>query len=380
LVRSKSSKTQIRGKKMKKHLLAIAALAAISGSVAAQNVTVYGVIDNAFQTQSKSGTNGTAGRITSMQRGGLVAPVWGFTGSEDLGGGLKASFDLQGYVDTDTGVGNQFGGVFGRASWVALTSSAGTVKFGKQLDPAILAFYTTDPRSIKETQSGLITWYTGADARQLATADTDTTVNHNQIANIFLANAVSYSNSFNGLNVGIGYSFGEKAGDQKANSVASLGVSYTASGVTVSGTYSKNEGANSADTGKSQSERSSFGLGYQVTPTVKVKANYMKAELNSNLAVLYTDNEVYGYGVEYQWNPKNLFTVAYYDGENKTVANDTSKSIIVSNEYSLSKRTTLYALASSHKGGSGYTRAASMGTTSANTTTVVTQLGIAHRF
>jgi predicted porin len=159
-----------------------------------------------------------------------------------------------------------------------------------------------------------------------------------------------------------------------------LGVSYTASGVTVSGTYSKNEGANSADTGKSQSERSSFGLGYQVTPTVKVKANYMKAELNSNLAVLYTDNEVYGYGVEYQWNPKNLFTVAYYDGENKTVANDTSKSIIVSNEYSLSKRTTLYALASSHKGGSGYTRAASMGTTSANTTTVVTQLGIAHRF
>jgi predicted porin len=378
LVRSKSSKTQIRGKKMKKHLLAIAALAAISGSVAAQNVTVYGVIDNAFQTQSKSGTTGTDGRITSMQRGGLVAPVWGFTGSEDLGGGLKASFDLQGYVDTDTGVGNQFGGVFGRASWVALTSSAGTVKFGKQLDPAILAFYTTDPRSIKETQSGLITWYTGADANQSATSSS--TANSNQIANIFLANAVSYSNSFNGLNVGIGYSFGEKAGDTKANSVVSTGVSYTASGFTISGTYSKNEGPLSADTSKYQSERSSFGLGYQVTPTVKVKANFMKAELNDSTGVLDVDNEVYGYGIEYQWNPKNLFTVAYYDGENKTTANDTSKSIIVSNEYSLSKRTTLYALVSSHKGGSAYSAAASMGTTSQNTTTVVTQLGIAHRF
>jgi predicted porin len=156
---------------MKKHLLAIAALAAISGSVAAQNVTMYGTIDNAFQTQSKSGPTGTAGRITSMAAGGLVAPVWGFTGSEDLGGGLKASFDLQGYVTTDNGVGNQFGGVFGRASWVALTSSAGTVKLGKQLDPALLAFYTTDPRGIKESNSGLITWLTGADANQSATAD-----------------------------------------------------------------------------------------------------------------------------------------------------------------------------------------------------------------
>ena len=39
---------------MKKHLLAIAALAAVSGTVAAQNVTVYGVIDNAIQTESKT--------------------------------------------------------------------------------------------------------------------------------------------------------------------------------------------------------------------------------------------------------------------------------------------------------------------------------------
>ncbi len=365
---------------MKKHLLAIAALAAVSGTVAAQNVTMYGVIDNAFQTQSKSGTNGTAGRITSMQRGGLLAPVWGFTGTEDLGGGLKASFDLQGYVDTDTGVGNQFGGVFGRASWVALSSSAGTLKLGKQLDPAVLAFASTDPRGLKETQSGLITWYTGADARQSASADTDTTVNHNQVANIFIANAVTYSNSFNGLNVGIGYSMGEKAGDNKANSVATVGLSYSASGVTVSGSYSKNEGADPTNTNKSQSERSSFGLAYQVMPNVKLKANYMKAELNANTGLLSVDNEVYGYGVEYNWSPKNLLTVAYYDGENKKLANDTSKSVIISNEYSLSKRTTLYALASSHKGGTAYTSAASMGTTSRNTTTVVTQLGIAHRF
>ena len=368
---------------MKKHLLAIAALAVVSGTVAAQNVTMYGVIDNGIQTQSKTTAN--AGSKTSMQQGGLVATVWGFTGSEDLGGGLKASFDLQGYIATDTGVGNQFGGVFGRASWVALSSSAGTLKLGKQLDPAVLAFASTDPRGLKETQSGLITWYTGADARQSASAGDGTagnhaSVNYNQVANIFIANAVTYSNSFNGLNVGIGYSLGETAGDMKANSVQTLGVSYSASGATVSGSYSKNEGPVASNTGKYQSERSSFGLAYQVTPTVKVKANYMKAELNDANGLLTRDNEVYGYGVEYNWNPKNLLTVAYYDGENKKLANDTSKSIIVSNEYSLSKRTTLYALVSSHKGGSQYTEAASMGTTVRNETTTVTQLGIAHRF
>ncbi len=370
---------------MKKHLLAIAALAAVSGSVAAQNVTMYGVIDNAFQTQSKSGTTGTAGSITSMQRGGLWAPVWGFTGSEDLGGGLKASFDLQGYVDTDTGVGNQFGGVFGRASWVALSSSAGTLKLGKQLDPAVLAFASTDPRGLKETQSGLITWYTGADARQSASvgdgsSGNHASVNHNQVANIFIANAVTYSQSINGFNIGLGYSFGEKAGDNTANSVKTVGLSYSAAGFTVSGSYSKNEGADTADTGKSQSERSSFGLAYQVMPNVKVKANYMKAELNNSSAVKSVENEVYGYGVEYNWSPKNLLTVAYYDGENKLASGDTSKSLIVSNEYSLSKRTVLYALASSHKGGANFASAASMGTTSAGTRTTVTQLGIAHRF
>lgn len=365
---------------MKKHLLAIAALAAVSGTVAAQNVTMYGVIDNGIQTQSKTSATdySNAGSKTSMQRGGLLATVWGFTGTEDLGGGLKASFDLQGYVDTDTGVGNQFGGVFGRASWVALSSSAGTLKLGKQLDPAVLAFASTDPRGLKETQSGLITWVYGADFTESATAST--TNNSNQVANIFIANAVTYSNSFNGLNVGIGYSLGETAGDMKANSVQTLGLSYSASGVTVSGSYSKNEGPVASNTGKYQSERSSFGLAYQVTPTVKVKANYMKAELNDANGLLMRDNEVYGYGVEYNWNPKNLLTVAYYDGENKKLANDTSKSVIISNEYSLSKRTTLYALVSSHKGGSGFSKAASMGTTVRNETATVTQLGIAHRF
>ena len=363
---------------MKKHLLALAALAAVSGYAVAQNVTVYGVIDNAYQYQSKSGSTGTSGSISSMQRGGLWAPVWGFTGSEDLGGGLKASFDLQGYVDTDTGVGNQFGGVFGRASWVALSGSGGTVKFGKQLDPAVLAFAATDPRGLKETQSGLITWYTGADARQEATASGS--ANHNQVANIFIANAVTYSGSFNGLNVGVGYSFGEKAGDTTANSVQTVGVSYSTNGLTLSGSYSKNEGADTANHDKSMSKRTSYGFSYAVTPTVKILANYMKAELNNSSAVLSVDNQVYGYGVNYNWSPKNLLTVAYYDGKNKLTSGDTSKSVIVSNEYSLSKRTVVYALASSHRGGTAFASAASMGTTSVDTTTTVTQLGIAHRF
>ena len=260
------------------------------------------------------------------------------------------------------------------------------MKLGKQLDPAVLAFASTDPRGLKETQSGLITWYTGADARQSASPGDGTSsgghasVNYNQVANIFIANAVTYSTSINGLNIGLGYSFGEKAGDQKANSVKTAGVSYSASGLTVSGSYSKNEGADVTNSDKNMSKRTSLGLAYQVTPTVKLLANYMKAELNSSSAALTVDNKVYVYGVNYNWSPKNLLTVAYYDGENKLISSDTSKSLIVSNEYSLSKRTTLYALVSSHRGGSAYTSAASMGTTVRNETATVTQLGIAHRF
>jgi len=373
---------------MKKHLLAIAALAAVSGSVAAQNVTVYGTMDAGIQSSTKA--NAAGDNQTKMLTGGLAATVWGLRGSEDLGGGLKANFNLEGYFTNNDGAGQIFGGLFGRMAYVGLSGNAGSLQLGKQLDPHFLVgFAATDPRGAKETNSGLITWLTGnhvnvgtptSASQTIASNGTVTTGNNTtSLSNIFLGNAVAYYNSFNGLNVGAAYALGGVAGANNQNSAISFGANYSVAGLTVAGGWSQDNG-NNTDTNKMKAERWSIGAGYQVTGDVKVKANYMEATQKNASGVEYVKNEVFGVGVEYKPNAANLITVAYYDGKNKYGTNDTSKTWLVSEEYSLSKRTTLYGLVASNKGGSGFSYAASMLNTVANSTNTVFQLGVAHRF
>ncbi len=374
---------------MKKHLLAIAALAVVSGTVAAQNVTVYGTMDAGIQSSTKA--NATGDNQTKMLTGGLYATVWGLKGTEDLGGGMKANFNLEGYFTNNDGAGQIFGGLFGRAANVSLAGSAGEIKLGKQLDPHFLVgFAATDPRGAKETNSGLITWLTGnhvnvaapTSATQAAGSGSATTSGNNttSLSNIFLGNAVAYYGSFNGLNVGAAYALGGVAGANSQNSTISVGANYSVAGLTIAGGYSDDKGNVDSDTGKRQAKRWSIGAGYQVTSDIKLKANYMEAKQNNASGVEYIKNEVFGGGIEYKPNANNLVTVAYYDGKNKLGTNDTSKTWLVSEEYSLSKRTTLYGLVANNKGGSGFTYASSMTNTVANATNTVFQLGVAHRF
>ena len=89
---------------MKKHLLALAALATVSGVAVAQNVTVYGFLDaGVYQTSNGSSTTGKS--MTTMANGGghWFPSMLGFTGTEDIGGGLKANFNLQSSLMNNSG-------------------------------------------------------------------------------------------------------------------------------------------------------------------------------------------------------------------------------------------------------------------------------------
>jgi len=87
---------------MKKTLFALAAVGAFAGAAQAQSsVTVYGTLDVAAATsENKTTTNsGTVtnakGRTTGNGDGALSTSVIGFRGTEDLGGGTKANFNLE---------------------------------------------------------------------------------------------------------------------------------------------------------------------------------------------------------------------------------------------------------------------------------------------
>jgi hypothetical protein len=85
---------------MKKSLLALAVLGAFAGVASAQSsVSMYGTID----LNGKYVKNDGSGARYSLSQDGINSSQLGFKGTEDLGGGLKAGFDLIAGVSADTG-------------------------------------------------------------------------------------------------------------------------------------------------------------------------------------------------------------------------------------------------------------------------------------
>ncbi len=117
---------------MKKTVLALAAIAASSAAFAQSSVTLYGVVD--MSVESVKGN--TAGKSTTFNRvssDNLATSRIGFKGVEDLGGGLKAKFQLESGLKTDTGAFGDTARAFNRAAWVGISSAdAGELRIGRQ--------------------------------------------------------------------------------------------------------------------------------------------------------------------------------------------------------------------------------------------------------
>lgn len=119
---------------MKKSLFALAALASIAGAVQAQSsVTLYGIVDT-YVSNAKLGAVG-APSLNSVNSGGISPSRWGLRGSEDLGGGLKANFNLEQGFQSDTGTQSVGNTAFSRAAWVGLSGGFGEVQYGHTTTP-----------------------------------------------------------------------------------------------------------------------------------------------------------------------------------------------------------------------------------------------------
>lgn len=117
---------------MKKTLVAAAALAFVGAASAQSSVTLYGKID--WEVVSKTTRAATTGVRTNpgikVDSAGLSGSRWGMKGSEDLGGGMSAIFDLQGGFSVDDGITAQTGA---GASWQGTAGVAGNARiFGRQ--------------------------------------------------------------------------------------------------------------------------------------------------------------------------------------------------------------------------------------------------------
>ncbi|MFC3108366.1 porin [Undibacterium arcticum] len=371
-----------------KSILAFMALGAIAGAAHAQSsVTVYGVVDAGIvNVNNQKKSSGGTGNAFAFNTGGLSPSIFGFKGSEDIGGGLKANFNLEGHFFSGTGEGGQWGGLFGRQANVGLSNSYGTLTLGKQYSPAVLAFAATDPRGLKETFSGLLSWALTQSPLNVGTATAP--ANSNSVIDVFVANAIGVSTKIADVNLSGSYSLGENPGSTAANRVIALGATY-AGPVTLSAAYQSENGRPAGLTGGDgvQTRKYSLGAGYTFGDAT-VTVNYLN-DKNSDPAsgVELAAYRIYGAGLNYRTSASNSATLAYYYSSNKDGASDTSRTWILSDDYSLSKRTTLYALVAGVNAGSGYTSGAPFGVANNNVflaaagkTTTAVQLGINHSF
>lgn len=114
---------------MKKLLIAAAAMTAVAGVAQAQSVTLYGVMDAGIY--SAKGVTANNGKASGVQSSGDSTSRFGFMGTEDLGGGLKASFKLESEIAPVNGT-TDSSRLWHRDAYLALSDAKlGTVLLGR---------------------------------------------------------------------------------------------------------------------------------------------------------------------------------------------------------------------------------------------------------
>lgn len=181
-------------------LLTVSVLGAgLSAAAHAQSsVTLYGVLDmfGGYQNAKVSGKNTS---LVTLGNNGEMTSRWGLRGTEDLGGGYHANFQLENGFDPGTGSVQNSYRFFDRQAWVGVSGPYGELRFGRQNTPMFAWSGNLDAFSAATYASG----YNGF-ANWQARVDND----------------ISYqSPKFAGTQAELHYSVGGKAGTLAGNAV-----------------------------------------------------------------------------------------------------------------------------------------------------------------
>jgi predicted porin len=184
----------------------------IIGGFAAQaqaqsNVTIYGIVDAGIVSER----GGSAGSVTKVTSGIGSQSRLGFRGTEDLGNGLSAIFQIETGLKVDDGtLDNTNSALFNRQAFVGLRSKeAGTLTLGRQ--------YTMLYNAMSQVADPFGAGYAGTIKNLFPAAGANTRV----------SNAVVYATPvFAGFSAEALYALGEQAGSNEAGRQFGLGLNY----------------------------------------------------------------------------------------------------------------------------------------------------------
>ncbi|WP_153101877.1 porin [Paraburkholderia hayleyella] len=351
--------------------LAAASLCSFAMTAQAQSsVTMYGIVDAGLTYVNNS--NGHAAWLTDtgVQQGNRL----GFKGTEDLGGGLKALFVLESGFNLSTGAMNN-GGIFGRQAYVGLSNSYGTLTMGHQYDfmGDVIGNYSI------AYVAGVYAFHQG---------------DYDRISGDRLDNTIKFvSKSFGGLTAGGMYSFGNVAGDFRKNSAMSFGLTYDQGSLSLGAAYT---GINN----------------FRINPTGDLGVSTLFGQPLSGTAFVADSMKTWGLGgsysfgkfgvmanytgtrIAYQGNAATLtsvegsllyhFTPALVGGAGYTwskLENSHWGQTAIGLDYSLSKRTDVYAEANYQQASGDGTQAVVLTLpTSSTNKQLAMRIGMRHRF
>jgi len=350
---------------MKKKFLALAILAPACTLVQAQsNVQIYGLLD--ANVEYLTNANPAKNSVTRLNSGGANTSRFGFRGTEDLGDGLKAVFQLEGGIKLDTGASD--GDIFGRQANVGLEGSFGRVVAGRSYSTVYDFILPFDPMGYAPQYS----WATSAGASG----------NRKDGLLTGVSNMVKYSGEFNGVKLGATYGFGEVAGSTSDNAKYALAAAYASGALRLAAVYSQVNGTGNAAGAYDKTTTTHLAVGYQVADA-KLNAGYRRFNKTFASGVADQKSDTFWGGVNYKTSEAFTLTgvVYYQDIKNTTAALDADPIMyVLGGKYAMSKRTDLYLVGAYAKAKGSNTVSLSRDDVGYGNSQTGVTAGIQHRF
>ncbi len=406
--------------KMNKTLLAILAMSSAAGVAQAQvnlvntdgsELSLYGILDAGVVQMTNAGNispnfvtgavptgNGNSARIGTvrgMMNGGESQSRWGIKGSEDLGDGNKAFFQMESAINVGSGnlgtsgLGGGGGAtnhnmiadtalngqLFGRNIFIGLSNQdMGAVSFGRQNSLQL--------DIITATAGG----YDPVNAQMFSPINFSGSYGGGgETDNSRVDDAIKYANKIGNFNVNAMYGLGGVAGATSARSNAQLNVGYEAGNFGVQGAVQQAKDTTGLSANATTNTVNAMFVNltsymltgrYQVIEPLMLKAGYEREEFkapsnglsdlamttvysyNIGTSTLFGNNQrnldVYWLGGDYDLSSRTKISVGYYDveaasgtgngsGTGVTTGSGSDKYTSAMVEYSLSKKTNVYA-------------------------------------
>lgn len=307
--------------------IALTAAVAVTAAQADENYTLYGKARMSVDSTDPDGGSSTTGRRTNVSSN---ASRLGFKGTEDLGNGLKALFQMETVVNMDDGAGSSsslFGA--GRNTYVGLAGDFGTLVMGNTDNPYKMATSKLDNYGDTmgdfNTIIGSVSGSTGP----------KTPFNERE------PNSLNYwSPKMNGLQLMAGYRFDE-ASDVSRDRYS---VSATYENGPFYGTvaYEKHDNDN-VDGAANDTDALTFGASYLFNQD-NTKLGLVYESMSEDNTASAFDRNAWYVALSHKM-ASNTFKVAYARAGDNDLASSTGANwYVLGLDHALSKRTTLYAL------------------------------------